>query len=192
LRPINLIIGDVRQAAQAALAKAAELGFSVQLLSAHLEGEAREVGRVAAAIAKDAPPGHCFVLAGETTVTVRGDGRGGRNQEGALAAAIALSGWPYTAIATFATDGEDGPTDAAGAVVSGSTAAWALAHDLDPVVFLARNDSYTFFKQLDKMSQGAGGQGGREDASYPHLIQTGSTGTNVNDLLLILTYYDNA
>ena len=87
-----MIVGDVRSAAQMAQGKAMQLGFISQLLTAQLEGEAREVGRVAAAIAKDTPPGRCLILGGETTVTLRGDGIGGRNQEVALAAAVALDG----------------------------------------------------------------------------------------------------
>ncbi|HEX6383550.1 MAG TPA: DUF4147 domain-containing protein [Anaerolineae bacterium] len=176
----NLIVSDVRQAARAAVARARQLGFTAQLLTARLEGEAREVGRIAAAIAKDTLPGHCLIMGGETTVTLRGDGTGGRNQEVALAAAIALDGWPNVALASIATDGEDGPTDAAGAVVTGRTVGLAHDHGLEPHDFLDRNDSYTFFKQLDYES--------REDRSHRHLIQTGPTGTNVNDLLFILTY----
>jgi hydroxypyruvate reductase len=166
----HVIIGDVRQAAEAAAGAAAEMGFTAQVLTAQLEGEAREVGRVAAALAKDAPVNSCLILGGETTVTLRGDGMGGRNQELALAAAIALDGVPDVALASFATDGDDGPTGAAGAVVTGETAGLAHARQFDPHDYLARNDSYTFFNQL----------GG--------LIRTGPTGTNVNDLVLILKY----
>lgn len=176
----NLIVSDVRQAARAAVVKARQLGFTAQLLTARLEGEAREVGRIAAAIAKDTPPGHCLIMGGETTVTLRGDGTGGRNQEVALAAAIALDGWPNVALASIATDGEDGPTDAAGAVVTGRAAGLGRDYGLEPHDFLDRNDSYTFFQQLDHKS--------RDDRSHRHLIQTGPTGTNVNDLLFILTY----
>jgi hydroxypyruvate reductase len=166
----NVIVGDVRQAAEAAAGAAAGLGFASQVLTAQLEGEAREVGRVAAALAKDAPPHSCLILGGETTVTLRGKGKGGRNQELALAAAIALDGTPNVILASFATDGDDGPTGAAGAVVTGDTAGLARARQLDPHDYLARNDSYTFFDQL----------GG--------LLRPGPTGTNVNDLILILKY----
>lgn len=172
---VNLIIGDVQQAAQAAVAAARSLGFDAHLLTAHLEGEAREVGRVVAALAKDARPGTCLVLGGETTVTVRGPGRGGRNQELALAAAIALGGWEKVAVASFATDGEDGPTNAAGALITGQTAARAQALALDPQAFLKDNDSHNFFTILSA--------GGRSN-----LLQTGATGTNVNDLILICKY----
>ena len=175
----NIIVGDGKLAATAVLARAAQLGFVPQLLTTHLQGEAREVGRVAAALAQDAAPNRCFILAGETTVTLRGQGRGGRNQEVALAAAIALAGIPNRVVASLASDGEDGPTSAAGAVVSGETAVLARRHGLEPRHYLARNDSHTFFAQLDEVLNG------RAPAS---LITTGSTGTNVNDLLLILTY----
>ncbi|MFO7682610.1 MAG: DUF4147 domain-containing protein [Chloroflexota bacterium] len=173
----HFIIGDVRQAAAAALDKANELGFSTQLLTAHLEGEAREAGRLAAAIAKDAPPNHCLILGGETTVTLRGEGKGGRNLETALSAAAALDGWSHCAIASFATDGEDGPTDAAGAVVTGETAAHGRRHALNASEYLYHNDSYTYFQNLDEMK-----------TAVATLLKTGPTGTNVNDLVIILTY----
>ncbi len=175
----NLIVGDGKLAATAVLARAAQLGFIPHLLTTHLQGEAREVGRVAAALAQDAAPNRCFILAGETTVTVRGPGRGGRNQELALAAAMALSGVTYRVIASFASDGEDGPTPAAGAMVSGETAALARQHGLEPRHYLAGNDSHTFFTRLDEAVVGH---------APVSLITTGSTGTNVNDLLLVLTY----
>lgn len=176
VRTYNLIVGDVRQAATAALVKAAQLGFAPQILTAQLEGEAREVGRFAAALAKDAAPGSCLILGGETTVTVHGQGKGGRNQETALAAAIALHGQPNRVIASFATDGEDGPTTAAGAVITGETMQHGRAHRLEAITYLDRNDSYTYFQQLDALA-----------STHCH-IATGSTGTNVNDLLFILTY----
>ena len=179
----HLIVGDVRGAAEAAMTKAAQLGFVAQILTTRLEGEAREVGRIVAALAKDTPDGRCLILGGETTVSVRGRGKGGRNQELALAAAVALADWPHRVIICFASDGEDGPTEAAGAIVTGETAVTARQdHDLNPVTFLDNNDSYTFFHRLDLM---------RREDSPPHHIRTGSTGTNVNDLLIILTYAGN-
>ncbi len=181
-RAQNLIIGDVRQAAQAAMIKAAQLGFTPHLITAQLEGEAREVGKVAAAIAKDTLPGHCYLLGGETTVTLRGQGNGGRNQETALAAAIALQGVNRRVIASFATDGEDGPTPAAGAMVTGETVQNGRAFRLEASAYLARNDSYTYFHQLDTQAQAA------DSNASPHLLQTGPTGTNVNDLIMILSY----
>ncbi len=175
--PRNLIIGDARTAAIAAAEEARLLGFATQILTTHLEGEAREAGRFAAAIAKDMRPGHCVILGGETTVTLRGDGIGGRNLETALAAAIALDGRSGVVLFSLATDGDDGPTGAAGAIVTGETAALARAHRLNPRAYLDNNDSYTFFRELDTaVSQPA------------HLIITGPTGTNVNDLICVLTY----
>ncbi len=179
------IVGDVKQAATAAAARAMQLGFITQIVTVRLEGEAREVGRVAAAIAKDTPSERCLILGGETTVTLQGDGQGGRNQELALSAAIALDNWPAVAIASVATDGEDGPTPAAGAVVSGLTASFAESHDLTPQEYLDRNDSYSFFKRLDAIINASTNE---DDILPSSLVVTGSTGTNVNDLLFILTY----
>lgn len=173
----NVIVGSNRLAAEAALVKAQELGFNTLLLSTFVEGEAREVARVAAALAKEmlhhgrpvARPA-CLVWGGETTVTVRGDGSGGRNQELALAAAMALDGWPDVALVALATDGTDGPTDAAGAVITGETIARARQHGFDANDYLARNDSYHFFQHLND------------------LIITGPTQTNVNDLLFLFVF----
>ncbi len=173
---VNLIIGDVRQAATAVVKQAQELGFSALLLTALLEGEAREVGRVVAALAKDAPAGTCLVLGGETTVTVRGEGKGGRNQELALAAGISIAGTKNITIASFATDGEDGPNDAAGALVTGETIPAARKAGIDPEAYLHNNDSYTFFTELAHHS------------SQPHLLKPGRTGTNVNDIVMALIY----
>ncbi len=178
VRVLNLIVGDVGQAAQAALAAAIRRGFVAQLLTTRLQGEAGEVGKFAAALAQDLQPGHAYVLGGETTVTFTTAGQGGRNQELALAAALALEGVDHVAVATLATDGEDGPTDAAGAVVTGNTVKLGRDAGLSAQQALDAHDSYTFFSQLD--------------AAYPHLaethILTGSTMTNVNDLLFILRY----
>ena len=159
------------------MVKADELGFNPQLLTARLEGEAREVGLFVAAIAKDTPPDHCLILGGETTVTLRGSGKGGRNLETALSAAIALDGWSHLAIASFATDGEDGPTDAAGAVVTGKTVENGRSHSLNASEYLNNNDSYHFFQAVDN-----------QETAVATLIKPGSTGTNVNDLVIILTY----
>lgn len=168
----NIIIGSIQQSAEAAAAKAESLGFHTRLLTVRLEGEAREVGQFAAALAKDAPPQSATMLGGETTVTLRGDGLGGRNLETALSAAINLAGWPNRTITSFATDGDDGPTNMAGATITGQTvqnSQAALAH-------LNNNDSFTYFQQRDAAGSG------------PHLINTGPTGTNVNDLIIILNY----
>jgi hydroxypyruvate reductase len=174
----NRIVADGRDAALAAMVRANQLGFVGQVLTSRMEGEARVIGRLAAGIARDIAPGQCFILAGETTVTVRGKGHGGRNQEAALAAAMALDGAPRAVVACVATDGEDGPTTAAGAVVTGDTAGLGAALGLSPAAYLADNNSHAFFRQLDEAP------GGRP----PHLVTTGPTGTNVNDLLFILTY----
>ena len=171
----NVIVGSNAIAACAAQAAAQEMGFHTLLLSTYIEGEAREVGRVMAGIAKSLavegwpiPRPACVIAGGETTVTIRGTGKGGRNQELALAAALALEGWEGTTVVTLATDGTDGPTDAAGAIVDGTTVARAQAVGLSAAEALAGNDSYTFFDRLGD------------------LIRTGPTNTNVNDLLLIL------
>ncbi|MBX3058060.1 MAG: DUF4147 domain-containing protein [Anaerolineae bacterium] len=171
--PTNHIIGSVRQAADAARQSAENSGWAATILTAHLEGEAREVGKVVAALAKDLPPGHCAILGGETTVTVRGGGVGGRNLELALAAAIALDGWPDVAVAAFATDGDDGPTGAAGAVVTGETVGYGRALQLNAPHFIDNNDTFSYFQKLDAAGYG------------PHLLITGPTGVNVNDLTLI-------
>ncbi len=171
----NVVIGSNALAAQAAKAQAEALGLNALILSTYIEGEAREVARVMAGIAKSlAVEGWllsrpaCLIAGGETTVTLRGDGRGGRNQELALAAAIALDGWEGITLATLATDGSDGPTDAAGAIVDGSTVRRAAALGLSAADYLAVNDAYRFFDALGD------------------LIRTGPTHTNVNDLLFIL------
>jgi hydroxypyruvate reductase len=173
----NVIVGSNRQAAKAAVQKAQDCGLNALLLSTFIEGEAREVARVAAALAKeisahDRPVTRpaCLVWGGETTVTVRGEGQGGRNQELALAAALALEGVPGVLLMALGTDGTDGPTDAAGAVVSGDTVVDARALGLDPLASLRDNDSYPFFDTLDD------------------LIRTGPTGTNVNDLLFLFAF----
>ncbi len=171
----HVVVGSNRLAALAAVEKARQLGFNALLLSTYVEGEAREVAKVAAALAKEArvhgdplfPPA-CLVWGGETTVTIRGEGKGGRNQELALAAALALGGWPGVLVMALATDGTDGPTAAAGAIVTGETVARARALGLDPGAALEANDSYPFFDALGD------------------LIRTGPTGTNVNDLLFVL------
>ncbi|WP_420642561.1 glycerate kinase type-2 family protein [Candidatus Leptofilum sp.] len=168
----NVIIGSIQQSVQAAAAKAEKLGFHTRLLTTKLEGEAREVGQFAAALAKDAPPQSATLLGGETTVTLRGNGIGGRNLETALAAAIGLEGWDNRTITSFATDGDDGTSGVAGATVTGQTVTEKQA----ALAYLNNNDSYTYFAQQDAALNG------------PHLIKTGPTGTNVNDLILILNY----
>ena len=173
----NVIIGNNLKAAQAAFFQAEQEGFHTMLMTTFLQGEARQVGRVLAAIARQihatAQPLErpaCLIFGGETTVTLRGHGLGGRNQELALGAVIDLAGLPNTALVTLASDGGDGPTDAAGAVVTGETFAKAHASNLDPNAFLASNDSYHFFEFLED------------------LIKTGPTQTNVNDLTFLFMW----
>jgi hydroxypyruvate reductase len=173
----NEIIGSNRMAAQAAVKAAEAGGFNAGLLTTFLEGEARDAGNVVAALANGLarddgliPRPGCLVMGGETTVTLKGDGRGGRNQEMALAAAIALAGWSDLLITCLGTDGSDGPTDAAGAFADGQTLGRAQAMDLVAVEYLNRNNAYDFFAALDD------------------LILTGPTNTNVNDLIFILAW----
>jgi glycerate 2-kinase len=170
----NAIIGSNRLAAQAAVKAAEQAGFEACLLTTFVEGEARQVARVVAGLAKglarDEGPikrPACLIAGGETTVTLKGNGKGGRNQEMALAAAIALEGWPDILIACLGTDGTDGPTDAAGAFANGTTVSRARDKGLLAFEYLNRNDAYNFF------------------ASIGDLIITGPTKTNVNDLIFI-------
>jgi hydroxypyruvate reductase len=171
----NLIVGSNRLAVDAAARQARALGFHTLVLSTFIEGEAREVARVHAAIARElrvagrpARLPACVISGGETTVTIRGKGLGGRNQEFALAAALYIAGLHDVAMLSAGTDGTDGPTDAAGAIADGSSVARAEKAGLRPERFLANNDSYHFFERLGD------------------LIRTGPTGTNVADLQIIL------
>mgnify|MGYP005850497565 CR=1 FL=1 len=171
----NTLIGSNRLALEAARRYAAGFGWRVAELRLGVEGEARAVGAALGRAALDlqqaaARRPACLLMGGETTVTVGGSGRGGRNQELALAAAIVLDGAKGIAVVSFATDGIDGPTDAAGAIATGQTCARARVLGLDPQAYLDDNDSYTFFEQV----------GG--------LIQVGPTGTNVNDVMFALVY----
>lgn len=173
----NVLIGSNEIAARAALGKAEELGFNAMLLSTYVQGEAREVGRVMVAVAKEVvhsgspvPRPACVIAGGETTVTICGAGRGGRNQELSLAAAVEADGLEDVVIAGIATDGNDGPTDAAGAIASGTTVARARALGLDAREFLSDNNSYELFGKLGD------------------LIIPGPTNTNVNDLTLVLVF----
>lgn len=173
----NLIIASNEVAAQAAIAKAEDLAFHTLLLSTFVEGEAREVAHVFSAIAKEilhsgqpvSQPA-CVVAGGETTVTILGQGKGGRNQELALAAAIQIAGLEEAMIVALATDGTDGPTDAAGAIADGSAQRRARAKGLSASDYLADNDSYHFFEALED------------------LIMTGPTNTNVNDLTFVFVF----
>jgi hydroxypyruvate reductase len=176
-RTASVLVGSNEIAARAALDAATELGYNSLLVTTWVEGEAREVAKVMAGVAKGlihhhsplAPPA-CLIFGGETTVTVRGEGKGGRNQEMALAASLALDGWDNVALMAVGTDGTDGPNDAAGGIADGSVLSRARALDLDPLDFLNRNDSYHFLQQTDA------------------LLVTGPTNTNVNDLVLVYAF----
>jgi hydroxypyruvate reductase len=168
----NIIIGDNKLAAQAALKQAEQEGFQAEILTNELQGEARQAGRDlarrlrAASSTKNRP--FCLIAGGETTVTLKGDGKGGRNQELALAAVDELAGLKDVILIALATDGDDGPTDAAGAVVTGESARRAESLGLDAASHLSRNDAYPFFGTLGD------------------LLETGPTGTNVNDLIFLV------
>ncbi len=171
----NVIVGSNRLAVDAAARTARERGYRPVVLSTLIEGETRDVAGMHAAILKEAiasgrpaRPPVCFISGGETTVTLRGDGLGGRNQEFALACALALDGIPGAVALSGGTDGSDGPTDAAGAIADGRTLQRARELGLDAAAFLTRNDSYHFFDALGD------------------LIRTGPTGTNVMDVRLML------
>jgi glycerate 2-kinase len=167
------VIASGARAAEAAALQAKDCGFAPLILTTSLQGEAREAGRFMASVVKECrtygrpvPAPACIIAAGETTVTVTGSGAGGRNQEIALSAAIELREMPGILLTSFATDGKEGNTDAAGAYASGRTA--AAAEGLDADACLGDNDAWRFLS--------AAGE----------LIVTGPTGTNVNDLTFVL------
>jgi hydroxypyruvate reductase len=172
------IVGSNRRAVAAVAVAAGECGFDSRIVATALAGEAREVGAALAAEAirarerlatRGARP-LCLVQGGETTVTVHGNGRGGRNQEVALGAARVLAGQPKIALLAVATDGIDGNSRAAGALATGDTLARAAALGLSADTALANNDAEPFFDALGD------------------LWLTGRTGTNVNDLAIALVY----
>lgn len=171
----NRVILSNRQALEAAAAAAKRLGYRPLLLSSSMRGEAREVAAVHAEIVREilssghpmAPP-VCLLSGGETTVTVHGKGKGGRNQEFALAVSIQLGGLNRWLSLSAGTDGTDGPTDAAGAIASGDTVWRAEAAGISAQQSLEANDSYTVFQSLED------------------LVRTGPTGTNVMDVNLFL------
>jgi hydroxypyruvate reductase len=174
---IHRIVASNRQAAEAVARAASERGFDARLMTTFLQGEAREVGRALGGFAVGAattgiPAGApaCLIFGGETTVTVTGKGRGGRNHELALGAAQVLAGTPRAAILSFATDGVDGSSDAAGALATGDTLARASALGLSAHRALADSDSDAFFRALGDQ------------------FTSGPTGTNVNDLVIALVY----
>ena len=168
----NFIIGDIRVAAQAAWQQAIIEGFNSEILDLQIKGEAREVGlQFVKRLKEKQNKGHhpfCLIAGGETTVILNGNGKGGRNQELALAAVHELSGMKDILFVSLATDGDDGPTDAAGAVVNGETRQRAERLGMSAEDYLSRNDAYSFFDPLND------------------LIKCGYTGTNVNDLIFLI------
>ena len=164
--PVSILIGSNRDLVRAARKEALHRGLRARVVTGRMQGEARQVGAAVGRRLLRAPGGACLLMGGETTVTVRGTGKGGRNQELALAAAIEMRGAPGVALLALASDGVDGPTDAAGALVDGATLARASEIGLDPRAALAANDSYPLLRAC-----GA-------------LIHTGLTGTNVGDLVV--------
>jgi glycerate 2-kinase len=171
----NTLIGTNSLALEAAAALAAAKGFNTLILSSSIAGETREAARFHGAIAREiasyrrpVPKPACILSGGETTVTLRGHGSGGRNQEFALAAALEIAGLKDVVLLSGGTDGTDGPTDAAGAVSDSTTLARASELGLDPKKYLDENNAYPFFERLGD------------------LLITGPTRTNVMDVRIML------
>jgi glycerate 2-kinase len=174
-KDITELVGTNLQALEAAEKEAKSQGYRPLILSAMVEGETREVAKMHAGIAKQIltsghpiPAPACVLFGGETTVTLQGDGKGGRNMEFVLASALALDGQKHVVILSGGTDGTDGPTDAAGAIADGNTVARSRTNGLDPADHLRRNDAYPFFQSLGD------------------LVITGPTRTNVMDICIML------
>ena len=172
---MNVVVGSNSLAVKAAQARATALGYNALVLSSFVDGETREVARVHSALAREVrktgnpvPPPACIISGGETTVTIRGNGKGGRNQEFALAAALGVQDLPGVLVLSGGTDGTDGPTDAAGAMADGDSVERGRSQGLDAEAHLANNDSYRFFQPLGD------------------LLMTGPTLTNVMDLRLVM------
>ncbi len=167
----NKLVGSNKLAREAAAEAARALGFAVEMPTEALQGEAKDWGAGLRARLAQAQPMTAYIYGGETTVTVKGNGVGGRNHELALAAALGLEGdLRPIALASLGTDGIDGLAPAAGALVTPETCARARALGLNPEASLGNNDSYAFFAALDDC------------------VVTGPTGTNVNDLVMVLVY----
>ncbi|MEA4998524.1 MAG: glycerate kinase [Candidatus Limiplasma sp.] len=167
----TVITGSVRELCHAAAEAARALGYAPQILTDSLDGEAREAGGFLAAMARyhqSVTQSTALIVGGETVVRLTGKGLGGRNQELALAAAQGISGLEGTAIFSLGSDGTDGPTDAAGGYVDGQTLAALAAKGIDPYAVLQENDAYHAL------------------AACGGLIMTGPTGTNVNDVSVLL------
>lgn len=169
----NVLVGSGLFSCAAAARALKKRGYRTLTLSTMIQGEAKEIGKALSSIVSDiwknqipmAPPA-AIVAGGETTVTVHGKGRGGRNQELTLSSALAIQGMKNVLVASAGTDGVDGPTNAAGAIADGTSVERASRKGLDSRAFLEDNNSYSFFKKLND------------------LIVTGPTGTNVNDIMI--------
>ena len=170
VRVENHVVGSVRQLCLAAVSHARELGYHAYLLTDSMQGEAREEGKRIASLADSTDYERPFALiaGGETVVKVTGDGLGGRNQELALSAAGILDGKEDVLLFSLGSDGTDGPTDAAGGIVDGRTAERLHALGIDMEDVLRRNDAYHALRAADG------------------LLLTGATGTNVNDVTVLL------
>ena len=169
----NIIVGNNKKALQAIKHQAVKLGFNAQIISTELNGEARKVAKSLATRALKAKKTSvnlpvCLISGGETTVTVKGSGMGGRNTELALAFALEIAGTKGITLLSAGSDGTDGPTDAAGAIVNTDTIYKAKDLGINPRTYLENNDSYSFFKKTGE------------------LFITGPTGTNVMDIQIIL------
>jgi glycerate 2-kinase len=171
----NLLIGNNQLAAKEASKKAKSIGLNPLILTTQMQGEAKEAAKFLVSVAKEVKKNDqpikkpaCIISAGETTVTVSGKGKGGRNQELALSAAIELDGGNGITFLSAGTDGIDGFTDAAGAIVDGETVSRGKDLKLSALQYLRNNDSYNFFSPLDD------------------LVIIGQTFTNVMDLQVII------
>ena len=179
-RTSNVIVAGISQALAAAQQRSTQLGYSARIISDTLQGDAGDAAKLLAQAARNELAGmkpdqqHCLLYGGETTVTVHGNGKGGRNQELALVFGLEVDGLHGVAMLSAGTDGSDGPTDAAGAMVDGDTISQAKTHGIDPQHYLGDNDSYAFFNKLDS-----------ESGTHCH-FKTGPTGTNVMDIQIVL------
>lgn len=167
----NTVVGSNRLAVGAAEKAARKLGYRTLVLASEIQGETREIARMHAAIAREvvlagkpAKAPACIITGGETTVTLKGKGLGGRNQEFVLAAAMDIASLPNVVVFSAGTDGTDGPTDAAGAIADGDT----LRRNPEAQRYLDNNDSYHYFESLND------------------LVITGPTNTNVMDVRILL------
>ncbi|ADE57360.1 MULTISPECIES: glycerate kinase type-2 family protein [Aminobacterium] len=171
----TFITGSVTTLCEKAAEKATELGYKTLILTTTLSCEAKDAGAFLASIAREESehsrplqPPCAIILGGETVVHVKGKGKGGRNQEIALAAALEMQNIAGVVLVSVGSDGTDGPTDAAGGIVDGTTAEEIRQSGFDPLALLENNDAYHALQRVDA------------------LVKTGPTGTNVNDLTVLL------